>query len=172
VATPTTAAVHLAQEWRRAIERLHVLRSSLGRSYRSVLATKSQRLRDAEVDLSRTVERFVRRSSDRVGALERRLERLSPAARVAQWRVGLARANGRLEGWAVRRLDRYAARLQLSRAALDAEDPTRPLARGFAIITKDGEAIRDVARLSAGDLVAARVSRGTFDARVETVHPQ
>ncbi|MBV9698570.1 MAG: exodeoxyribonuclease VII large subunit [Candidatus Eremiobacteraeota bacterium] len=171
VATPTAAAVALAQEWRRAIERLQILRAALGRSYGSVVATKSQRSRDVGLDLDRAVERFVRRRFDYVAGMERRLERLSPGARVAQWRVGLARANGRLDGWAVRRFDRYAARLGLTRAALDAEDPTRPLARGFAIITKDGEAVRDAGRLAAGDVVAARLSRGTFDARVETVHP-
>ncbi len=169
LATPTAAAVHLAQEWRRAIERLEHSRASLGRNYRSIVATKTQTLHELDAALDRKVDAFLRRRVDEVNRLERRLDRLSPAARVAQWRIGLAAAKARLDGWAVRRLDRYASRLEVTRGALDAENPSRPLARGYAIITKDAEAVRDAARLKVGDVVVARVSRGTFDARVEAV---
>jgi exonuclease VII large subunit len=55
---------------------------------------------------------------------------------------------------------------------LDGEDPTRPLARGYAIVTKAGVAVHDVAVLAYGDVVTARVAHGTFDARVESVHAE
>jgi exodeoxyribonuclease VII large subunit len=172
LATPTAAAVHLAQEWRRALERLRASRAGLERGYRSALAEKTQGLRFEELGLQRAAIAYVRGAFDRTRALERRLEKLSPAARLAEWRVGLVRANTRLAGWSARGLDSYARRLELAHASLDGEDPTRPLARGYAIVTKDGAAIREAAALVPGDVVTARVSRGTFDARVESVHPR
>jgi exodeoxyribonuclease VII large subunit len=169
LATPTAAAVQLSQEWRRAFERIRDLSASLRRGYRSVMAGKSQTMRFAEVELNQAVGNFVARCVERTRLLERRLERLSPAARVAQWQIGLVRANTRLSGWALRGVDRYARRLELARAALEGEDPTRPLARGYAIVTKDGVVVRDAALLAPGDVVTARVTRGTFGARVESV---
>jgi exonuclease VII large subunit len=62
--------------------------------------------------------------------------------------------------------------LERAQASLDGEDPNRPLARGYAIVTKAGVAVHDVAVVAPGDAVTARVAHGTFDARVESVHPE
>jgi exodeoxyribonuclease VII large subunit len=172
LATPTAAAVHLAQEWRRAFERLRTLQALLDRGYRSVVAGKSQGMRFSEVALNQAVGAFVTRCNARMRTVERRLEQLSPAARVAQWQVGLVRANTRLAGWSSRGLDRFSRRLELARAALDGEDPARPLVRGYAIVTRDGIVVRDAAVLAPGDIVTARVTHGTFGARVESVHAE
>ena len=169
LATPTAAAVHLAQEWRRAFERMRMLRAALERGYRSIVAGKIQAMRFSEAALDHAAATCIARRTERLRALERQLDRRSPAARVAQWQVGLVRANTRLAAWSSRGLDRYARRLELAQAALDAEDPTRPLARGFAIVTKDGVALRDAATLVVGDAVTAQLERGTFGARVESV---
>jgi exodeoxyribonuclease VII large subunit len=172
LATPTAAAVHLSQEWRRAFERLRTLQTALLRGYHSALADKTQRTRFLELGLEQAVAKFVGRALEKIRALDRRLDRQSPASRVAQWQVGLVRANTRLAGWSSHGLERYSQRLALANAALDGEDPTRPLVRGYAIVTKDGVAVREAASLVSGDLVTARVSRGTFGARVESVNPQ
>jgi exodeoxyribonuclease VII large subunit len=172
LATPTAAAVHLAQEWRRAFDRLRIVQSALERGYGSIVAGKSQGMRFSEVALGHAAATCIARRNERLRALERQLEWRSPAARVAQWQLGLVRANTRLAGWASRGLDRYFRRLELARASLDGEDPTRPLSRGFAIVSKDGVAVRDVAALAAGDAVTARLMRGTFGARVESVHAE
>ena len=172
LATPTAAAVHLAQEWRRAFERMRTLRGALERGYRSALAEKTQHLRFSDLALQQAGEKLVRRGLERTRELERRLERRSPAARLAEWRIGLVRANTRLAGWALHGLDRDARRLELVRVALEGVDPTRPLARGFAIVTKNGVAVRDAESLVPGDIVTTRVNRGTFGARVESVHAE
>jgi exonuclease VII large subunit len=44
------------------------------------------------------------------------------------------------------------------------------LARGYAMILRDGHVVRDVDEVNAGDSIAARLGRGTIDARVEAVH--
>jgi exonuclease VII large subunit len=131
------------------------------------------------------------RCAERVRLLERRIEQLSPAASVARWQVRVARANVALSGWRLHGLDSFAHsreeradalryafersyqgwqwRVERAIAALDVEDPTRPLARGYAIVTKNGVAVRDAAQLVRGDEVDARLGRGTFAARVESV---
>lgn len=172
VATPTAAAVQLSQEWGRAFERLHTLQSALARGYRSVLADRTQGLRFSELALQQTAKTFMSRGAEQIRNLERRLDQLSPAARVAQWQIGLVRLSGSLTSWSRHGLDRYSRRLALAQAALDGEDPTRPLVRGYAIVTKNGTAVRDAATLAPGDAVSARVNRGTFDARVEAVQPE
>jgi exodeoxyribonuclease VII large subunit len=169
VATPTSAAVHLAQQWQRAFERMESLRAALDRGYQSLLATKLQGLRLSALELDHAGRNQVTRASERLRALERRLDQRSPAARVTQWRVELVRANGALAGLYKRLPQLYGRRLERAEAALDAEDPTRPLERGFAIVTKNGVAVVDAASLAIGDAVSARLQRGTFGARVESV---
>lgn len=172
LATPTAAAVRLAQEWLRAFERLAVLRESLDRGYRSMLANKTQSARLVSLALDHAGRIFVTRSAERTRALERRLDQSSPAARVTQWRIDLERANGALSRVFERVPQAFARRLERAEAALEAENPLRPLDRGYAIVTKDGAAVHDAAALAAGDVVNARVKRGTFAARVESVHAE
>lgn len=170
--TPTAAAVHLAQEWQRAFERLRNLQSALSRGYHSMLAAKTQGLRYLTLDLDHGGQIFMGRALQRWRDLDRRLEQRSPAARLAKWRLELERANGSLARLFERVPIAFTRRLERALAALNAEDPTRPLERGFAIVTKDGAAIHDAAVLSAGDRVDARLQRGTFGARVESVHAE
>ncbi len=192
--TPTAAAVHLAGEWHRAHERTRTLRERLARGYRSVVADRTQRVQLAGAALDRGARTLMRGCVERTRSLERRLGQRSPAARVEAWRVGVVGAAARLSAWPSRALDRYAAlagargdalmrsrdrlqerlhrRIERAEAALDREDPTRPLARGYAIVAKDGAAIRDAAALAPGDEVTARLMRGTFGARVESVQPE
>jgi exodeoxyribonuclease VII large subunit len=169
LATPTAAAVHLAQEWLRAFERMSSLRALLERGYRSLLATKMQGLRFSTLALGHAGRNSVTRASERVRTLERRLDQRSPAARVTQWQIELVRANEALAGLCKRLPQIYARRLERAQAALDTENPLRSLERGYAIVTKDGVAVHDARSLSIGDAVSARVQRGTFGARVESV---
>ncbi|HYL26683.1 MAG TPA: exodeoxyribonuclease VII large subunit, partial [Candidatus Nitrosotalea sp.] len=85
--TPTAAAVQLSVEWHRAHERTRLLQERLWRAYRSIAADKTQRLHRSDALLERCVRAVTDRVAERVRALERRLDRQNPAARVAQWRV-------------------------------------------------------------------------------------
>lgn len=172
LATPTAAAVHLAKEWLRAFERMQSLRRALDRGYRSLLAGKAGRLGPAQLTLGHAGIKFITRNVDLTHGLERRLDRCSPAARVAQWRIGLVRADAALQRSIERATESWARGLARTEAALDGEDPTRPLERGFAIVAKDGVAVHDAGCLAFGDAVTARLQRGTFAARVEAVYPE
>jgi exodeoxyribonuclease VII large subunit len=172
LATPTAAAVHLAQEWLRAFERVRTLREALTRGYRSLLATKAGVLGPAQMRLDHAGRNVVTRGFDRVRSVERRLDLRSPAAQVAQWRIGLVRADSALTRSTERAMESFSRKLTRAQAALSAEDPTRPLERGFAIVTKNGVAVHDATLLTIGETVTTRLRRGTFGARVETVQAE
>lgn len=172
LATPTAAAVHLGKEWSRAFELSERLRIALHRGYRSVLAGKTQSVRFADVALERAAETFINRRLAQMRGFERLLDQRSPAARVGAWRLGFVRSGAALARSVERLQQQWLRRLERAEALLDGEDPYRPLARGYAIVTKAGVAVRDVAVLAAGDAVTAKVAHGTFDARVESVHPE
>jgi exodeoxyribonuclease VII large subunit len=102
---------------------------------------------------------------------------------------GLARAHAGLERGARGRLERESQRLKAlherlgrapallverRRAALDragdrlrALSPRATLERGYAIVRKDGELVREAASVAAGDAIAVEVADGSFGARVE-----
>jgi exodeoxyribonuclease VII large subunit len=170
LATPTAAAVHLGQAWRQARERINALEDTLQRDFRSIVADKTMRFMGVKLDV--TISRFVDRRSLRLRELERRLDRQNPSARVAQWRIRFTGASARLSSWQSHGLDRWNRQLERATAALDAEDPSRPLARGYAIVSKDGVVVRDAALVAPGDLITARLTRGMLWARVESANPE
>jgi exodeoxyribonuclease VII large subunit len=129
----------------------------------------------------------MRRDRERVDALLARLDR-AVTWRLERSRGRVAAAAGRLGPVGPglvparrRQLDGLERRLQaaaravvsarqhrFARAAgrLDALSPVAVLARGYAIVTRGDEVIRDAATLSAGDAVSVRVGRGRFWGRV------
>ena len=60
-------------------------------------------------------------------------------------------------------------RLERAEDALSGLDPLRPLSLGYAIVLRDGKAVRDAATLKAGDELDARFERGMARTRVESV---
>jgi exodeoxyribonuclease VII large subunit len=134
-----------------------------------LLATKTQSLRFSALALDHAGRNVVTRRFERVRVLDRRLDQRSPAARVTQWRIDLVRVNEAFVRLRERVPSLYLRRLERAEAALNSEDPTRPLERGYAIVTKDGVAVHDAASLAPGDAIAARLRRGTLDARIESV---
>jgi exodeoxyribonuclease VII large subunit len=59
-------------------------------------------------------------------------------------------------------------KLGVAAGRLEALSPLRVLARGYAIVTKEGEAapVTDAAILAAGDAVRVRLARGRASARI------
>lgn len=127
----------------------------------------------------------------RLAGLNERLERRSPAAQLAARRSalaaarhGLARAMAPLSRMRAERLTRAAtslpraAALQLERgrgryqfvnARLTGLDPDEILRLGYAVVRIGGRAIADATAVRPGEVLEARLARGTLTARVETV---
>jgi exodeoxyribonuclease VII large subunit len=189
--TPTAAAEYIAGSWSEVATRLMHQRVRLARAIDSAIVRAYQRRDAVRGDLERAGLRVVAAKRALLSDRTARLERLSPERKLADARTRLAHGRGRLnaaaakvaaqkaQAWTQRRtsLDRAvtavqtraASALARRQAALDRCDPLAPLSRGYAIVTKDGTAVRDASSLRAGDPIQARLERGMLAARVESV---
>lgn len=167
--TPTAAAVYVAALWKAGFERLSHLKERLGYliDVRLMRATQS---RDAAREaIDRCALRLGRRYRERMTDLERRLERSSPRSALAAQRERTRSSAVRLDEAARHVLAATSARGRLLQASLDALNPEAPLARGYAIVLKDGRSVRDASDVAIGDTIEAVFERGRAGARVESV---
>jgi len=112
----------------------------------------------------------------RAGALSRshaRLARRTPAAELARRAERLVAARVKLGGAVERALERRTNALAVKARSLEAVSPLAVLARGYAIVRRSegGEALSDARALAPGQSVDARLARGSFRARIESVQP-
>ncbi|HEY8312810.1 MAG TPA: exodeoxyribonuclease VII large subunit [Candidatus Baltobacteraceae bacterium] len=188
--TPSSAAQYfggIRETFLRRIERLD------RRSWELVRTLKRER--DQSLDftigaLDRAARSVTGERASTLLRLERRLDAQTPIVRLtarrqrfdrlssqlaAIARHALAPATSRLEtgGDRLERLQAVALNSAAQRRAgldvrLQAIDPEAPLERGYAIVTDaTGKLVRDVDVVREGDVVRARLQRGTLDARVE-----
>jgi exodeoxyribonuclease VII large subunit len=113
--------------------------------------------------------------------VERELERLAacrsrPALRQPAWivenraaEIATLAADGRRA--TAQRLERAAAEVRTAAARLAALSPQGTLERGYALVARDAQLVRDAAQVAAGDQVRVRVARGAFGAQVVELTP-
>jgi exodeoxyribonuclease VII large subunit len=125
------------------------------------------KLASTELRLQSLARRFLAQASERNLALMQRLQRAHPGNRLRQQAQRLDDLDSRLQrAWQVV-LTRATQRLLLVQRGLDSISPLATLDRGYAIVTgPDGSALQDAAKVKNGDLVEARLKRGTLQARV------
>jgi exodeoxyribonuclease VII large subunit len=189
--TPSNAAQYIAQLWQRGGERLARLSTQLDREMRDQLARALQRADVTSEALLRGWERSSNKRRERLGTLERRLIAQNPSHRIAQRVTRLTSLKSSLHNWAprafpawrralevrVERLARAGERhfsqranaLELAASRLASSDPRKPLERGYAIVLRDGRALRDAHDVTPGDEIEARLFVGSLTARVEKV---
>lgn len=166
--TPSLAAKHLAQGWLFVTQRLGEAQRALRRAMETVILQASHRTHDARTRLDRGAERLVERKRTAVAALSVALDRRSPQQGLAQRLDRLVKLKSRIDTGAVRYFKDAQLSLERTGARLDRVDPLAPLARGYAIVTRDGEAVKDAAALRKGDAIEARFERGRAAAVVES----
>ncbi len=128
--------------------RLEIARKTLGTSLQRQIGTLQARLRHAAANLRHH----------------------SPALRVADLRGRLEVARRGLDTSTHKRISRLDARLRLAAGKLNTVSPLATLQRGYAIVTDANEhVITDAAAVKQGDIIHARLSRGSVQARVEQV---
>lgn len=140
-------------------------------------------------ELPRARAEIVRRKTEHLAVLERRLQRCAPSARLAARGARLARLTEQLTlhwtaykkgaerdlvertraleraiGERLRENGRRVDRLALQLAG---KDPAAVLQLGYAIVRKNGRAVRDASQFAPGDALDAQLARGTVRARVE-----
>jgi exodeoxyribonuclease VII large subunit len=120
-------------------------------------------------DLSRRLfangPRLVDDRRERLTAARLRLEAIGPKL-AADRHERLVAATHRLEAVGPRLIAARRERFESLVSHLDAMSPLRVLARGYAIVTREGHAVRDASEVAPGEAVHVRVATGEFDARV------
>ncbi len=186
--TKAKRAVERGIEGRRLQLRGALVRSKLT-DPRSFLQPLSQRLDETEARLTVSANGVARRAAQSVRDLTRRLDAHDPSRRLAARAGRLQTASLKLDGAMRRAIEdagrrRSEAARELERAALglverraqslkflnvrlEGNSPERLLQQGYAIVTYGDAIVRDPASVPAGEVVVARVARGTLSARVE-----
>lgn len=106
-----------------------------------------------------------------VTALWRALRHLSPASAIEQQRRQLNALRERLSAARQHMIDLRRLQLDGLRAALNALGPQATLARGYAIVLRDGAVVKRAIDVQAGDALTLRVSDGDIAAHVDDVSP-
>lgn len=190
--TPTAAAEHFGRLWQRARETLSRAQVTLARETRHLVARAATRADMLDRALHAGVDRAIAARAQRLHHAERRLDAQRPGAQLVALRDRLASLDRRIEGarvalFAARdralaarvvRLEPAVARVlantrhrvQLLEGRLDAYDPNKAVAGGYAIISSNGRVVTDASTLERGDRIVARLAHGRLDAVVERVH--
>jgi exodeoxyribonuclease VII large subunit len=187
--TPSNAAQYFGEIGDRFLGRVQTAHTQLERSLRAALSNAGQRLDSATKDLRHSMQSYVPARQRALALLERRLNKQTPQQRLAQRFERLStlrtqltsagryyaaphvqRVRGLREG--LDRLHSGALRAQGERlrhfeTLLTALDPKALLARGYAIVTFDGRAVRDPAVVPKGAQIQAHVQHGKLIAVVE-----
>ena len=166
--TPTAAAELAAPSQASCLQALASRATALGRRMTDVLDSHGQRLDHAALRLARPAEAS-RRHRERLGLLAHRLG--AAAHRQIELRhAEQARLPQRLQRAAVVRLERQRARWDALSGRLDALDPRRVLARGYALLTDaGGHAVTAVRGVEAGTALNAVLVDGTLEVAVTAV---
>jgi exodeoxyribonuclease VII large subunit len=102
-----------------------------------------------------------------VMALWRALRHLSPASAIEQQRRQLNALRERMAAARQHMIDYRRLQVDGVRSALNALGPQATLARGYAIVLRDGAVVKHTSDVHAGDALTLRVSDGDIAARVK-----
>ncbi len=188
--TPTAAAELCVPDGHALGEALAKERRRIDRELRHVLGRAAQDLDRCSVALHARGERAIARGKSELHVLAHRLAGLHPRAQILRHRAELGELERRLAGVhpgprlarARRELDALAHRAELAArsdvdasrselarigAQLAALSPLAVLDRGYAMVAKGGELLRDPAQVSAGDTLEVRLARGKLEVVVK-----
>jgi len=192
--TPSGAAelvVPDAREWRRRLAtitvslgnavrrsqlqtgiRLDQLERRLGRSHPGlVLRQHHQRLDELRQRLASGIRRQLKERELGLARFNTVLARCSPASWIALRQQQVAHSQQRLANAIRQSLGHARQQLAVLAAGLQGVSPLKTLERGYALVQdSSGQLIRTAGQLRSGDQIHARLARGSFSARVETIH--
>lgn len=192
--TPSAAAETVTPDRDQLLGGLHELEHQLRRQWQSVSDSAHQRLDQWSARLNnRHPQRQMEQQQQRVDELERRLSRVmkqslaarqqhtlnlstrlqshSPSRQLTAGRHSLAQQYWRLQtAWQTGHQERT-NRLAMASRALNAISPLATLERGYAIVERGDEVIRDASELSPGDTISARLGSGSIHAKVIEIRP-
>jgi len=187
-ATPTHAAQLVAPVRDELAAQVTALRARLDRALGGRLEARRRELRLLEAQLAEprhlvsrerhrlddllhragaAVRAPFRRERARLEPLRSRLSRLEPRRRVRELVQRMEAATRRLGAWQASTFRREAMRLERLQARLEPSNVAKLLARGFALVLRDGHLVTRSVQAGAGDAVRIALGEGWLDARVE-----
>ncbi len=107
-----------------------------------------------------------RRDRERLDRLRARLARQEPRRRVREVLARMEAATRRLGAWQAAYFRREGLRLERLGARLEPANVAKLLARGFALVLKDGHLVTRSAQAATDDAVRIALARGWLDARI------
>ena len=132
------------------------------------LRQRAQRLDELEQRLIRVVRSDLGERKRTLLQLAAELRQHSPALRVANARRRLDVASASIESCVRQHIEKYGKRLAVAGRTLDAVSPLATLERGYAIVTDSkGTVITNAQDVRAGQIIEARLTKGSVRARVE-----
>lgn len=144
------------------------------RDPREKLDSWSTSVGDAQLRLSRTVQRVLSMCHTKVSHSEQLLLRQSPANRIAECGLQLSRNTRQLVSLARSKLERLQAKVASMGRNLHAVSPLSVLDRGFAVVSKPtesefGQVIRSTSDIEIGADIDAHLADGTLQAEVKGI---
>jgi len=137
-----------------------------------LLSRRAQRLDELAFRLASNYQSVLRSYRGRLDVAAARVRHFDFRRSLALTRARLSTVTEALAHAAQQRLAAQRARFTPVAAQLDALSPLRILDRGYALVfDSSGALVKDVARLSPGESISARVAHGEFTAEVKTVRP-
>lgn len=169
-ATPTAAAELVAPATAPARDLLAAREIALGRRMLDGIEREAQRLDRIALRLARPSEGVARRGH----RLDLLVQRLVAAARrgLAARSAASDAAAARAQAMFARAMARQAGRVEAAAIRLEAIDPRRVLARGYALLSDDdGHPVSSVAQIRPGDALVALLQDGQAGVDVRSIAP-
>ena len=192
--TPSAAAELATPDTSSLSQRVNDLARQLGKTQYALVSALQQRLQQQNTRLQlRHPERQLREQSQRVDELHSRvlrawlsrlrqhqhrvqglatrLEANSPVVQLQQQLAAWRSLHQRMTAAVTLHQERATARFELLLRALHGVSPLAVLDRGYALVRKDDELLRDSASVIPGDKISARLTNGEVDATVTATRP-
>lgn len=132
------------------------------------LVAERSRLADWSLGMGQRVQQRLNWERERL-AKDLQTLRLQPRQLLAAEALRLAHARERIASSAQQALERHLQRMAFLASTVDALNPEKTLARGFAVARKDGRAVRDAGDLALNDLLNLRFHKGQAEVTVTRV---
>ncbi len=155
------------QQQTSASQRLSLWHARLNNQHpERLIQQRAQHIDELERRIRAVMTQSIHQSQSRHQQLALRLSAISPQRSLQIRQQQLRQLSWRLNsGWKEQQQE-TANRLAMASRALNAVSPLATLDRGFAIVQKESQVIRDSSELSIGDTISARLGKGTLEAKV------
>ena len=134
------------------------------------LREHNQRLEDLEIRLQQSMTIALQANTAKYERLGDRLTLSSPARRIERMQGQLNLLQNQLNSNIQRLVKQKESHLKQLSGMLDTVSPLATLSRGYSIVARGNEFIRDASQLTEGEQVTARFSQGSADCTVTHIH--